>query len=139
MVVRRRLVVLFGGRSAEHDVSCMSARHVLAAVDTGRYEVIPVGIDTNGHWSLAADAATALAAGRVEDLGDSLDPTGPSWDPLPRRAEPAADGPVAACPLLHGPPGEDGTPQGRLELAGVPYARSGGLRPARALATHAAR
>ncbi|HAZ35917.1 MAG TPA: D-alanine--D-alanine ligase A, partial [Acidimicrobiaceae bacterium] len=55
MVARRRLVVLFGGRSAEHDVSCMSARHVLAAVDTGHYEVVPVGIGLDGCWSLAAD------------------------------------------------------------------------------------
>ena len=139
MVVRRRLVVLFGGRSAEHDVSCMSARHVLAAVDTGRYEVIPVGIDTNGHWSLAADAATALADGRVEDLGDSLDPTGPSWDPLPRLAELAADGPVAVFPLVHGPLGEDGTLQGLLELADVPYVGSGVLGSALAMDKLAAR
>ncbi|MEO2157048.1 MAG: D-alanine--D-alanine ligase, partial [Acidimicrobiales bacterium] len=66
MPTRRRLVVLFGGRSAEHDVSCMSARHVLAAVDTGHYEVVPVGIGLDGCWSLAADAAAALAEGRVE-------------------------------------------------------------------------
>jgi len=63
VVARRRLVVLFGGRSAEHDVSCMSARHVLAAVDTQRYEVVPVGIGRDGRWSLAAKAATALADG----------------------------------------------------------------------------
>ena len=130
---RRRLVVLFGGRSAEHDVSCMSARHVLAAVDTDRYEVVPVGIGRDGRWSLAADAATALADGRVEALGDRLDPTGPSWDPLPRLAGLAADGPVAVFPLVHGPLGEDGTLQGLLELADVPYVGSGVLGSALAM------
>ena len=133
MVARRRLVVLFGGRSAEHDVSCMSARHVLAAVDTGRYEVVPVGIGLDGCWSLAADAAAALAEGRVEGLGDRLDPSGPSWDPLPRLTELAADGPVAVFPLVHGPLGEDGTLQGLLELADVPYVGSGVLGSALAM------
>jgi len=54
---RRTFVLLFGGRSAEHDVSCVSARHVLAAIDAGRYDVVPVGIDTDGRWSLAEAAA----------------------------------------------------------------------------------
>jgi D-alanine-D-alanine ligase-like ATP-grasp enzyme len=60
---RIRLVVLFGGRSAEHDVSCVSARHVLAAVDTGRYEVEPIGITRDGRWVLAEAARTALEGG----------------------------------------------------------------------------
>ena len=139
MVARRRLVVLFGGRSAEHEVSCMSARHVLAAVDTGRYEVVPVGIGRDGRWSLASDAAAALADGRVEGLGERLDPTGPSWDPLPRLTALAADGPVAVFPLIHGPLGEDGTLQGLLELADVPYVGSGVLGSALAMDKLAAR
>lgn len=139
MVARRRLVVLFGGRSAEHEVSCMSARHVLAAVDTGRYEVVPVGVGRDGRWSLASDAAAALADGRVEGLGERLDPTGPSWDPLPRLTELAADGPVAVFPLIHGPLGEDGTLQGLLELADVPYVGSGVLGSALAMDKLAAR
>ena len=77
---RRLLVVLFGGRSAEHEVSCVSARHVLEAVDSSRYEVLPVGIDRDGRWSLAQTAAEALAAG---DLPERLDPSGTAWDPLP--------------------------------------------------------
>ena len=130
MTDRRRLVVLFGGRSAEHDVSCVSARHVLAAVDTTRYEVLPVGIDRDGHWSFAQAAADALAAA---DLPDALDPTGPTWDPLPRLAELSAAGPVCVFPLLHGPLGEDGTVQGLLELADVPYVGCGVLGSALAM------
>ncbi len=133
MPSRRRLVVLFGGRSAEHDVSCVSARHVLAAADTTRYEIIPVGIDRNGQWSLAETAVDALAAGT---LPDQLDPIGPTWDPLPRLTELAA-GPgstnVVVFPLIHGPLGEDGTLQGLLELADVPYVGSGVLSSALAM------
>ena len=133
MPSRRRLVVLFGGRSAEHDVSCVSARHVLAAADTTRYEIIPVGIDRNGQWSLAETAVDALAAGT---LPDRLDPIGPTWDPLPRLTELAAGpGPtnVVVFPLIHGPLGEDGTLQGLLELADVPYVGSGVLSSALAM------
>jgi len=133
MPSRRRLVVLFGGRSAEHDVSCVSARHVLAAADTTRYEIIPVGIDRNGRWSLAETAVDALAA---DTLPDRLDPIGPTWDPLPRLTELAAGpGPtnVVVFPLIHGPLGEDGTLQGLLELADVPYVGSGVLSSALAM------
>ena len=133
MPSRRRLVVLFGGRSAEHDVSCVSARHVLAAADTTRYEIIPVGIDRNGQWSLAETAVDTLAA---DTLPDRLDPSGPTWDPLPRLTELAA-GPgstnVVVFPLIHGPLGEDGTLQGLLELADVPYVGSGVLSSALAM------
>ncbi|MEO0495733.1 MAG: D-alanine--D-alanine ligase, partial [Actinomycetota bacterium] len=72
---RIRLVVLFGGRSAEHDVSCVSARHVLAAVDTDRYEVEPIGITRDGTWVLAEAAQAALAAG-VDAMPDHLTAAG---------------------------------------------------------------
>ena len=130
MVTRRRLVVLFGGRSAEHDVSCVSARHVLAAADADTYEVVPVGIARDGRWMLAESSAAALADG---SLGDRLNPNGPAWDPLPRLAEMSAAGPVAVFPLVHGPLGEDGTLQGLLEMADVPYVGSGVLGSALAM------
>ena len=117
MQERRRLVLLFGGQSAEHEVSCVSARHVLEAVDRSRFEVFPVGISREGGWFLAGSAVEALDSG---DLPDRLEPAGPSWDPLPHLAELSALGPVAVFPLLHGPLGEDGTVQGLLELADVP-------------------
>ena len=111
----------------------MSARHVLAAVDTQRYEVVPVGIGRDGRWSVAAEAATALTNGDLDSLGDRLDTSGPAWDPLPSLAGMVADGPVAVFPLIHGPLGEDGTLQGLLELADVPYVGSGVLGSALAM------
>ena len=83
---RIRLVVLFGGRSAEHDVSCVSARHVLAAVDPARYDIEPIGITRRGDWVLAEGAVKALAAGTddlSETLPESLTADGPSVDALP--------------------------------------------------------
>lgn len=120
----RLLVLLFGGQSAEHDVSCVSARHVLQAVDRSRFDVLPIGIGRDGGWSLATSAVDGLEAGT---LPDRLDPTGPAWDPLLRLSELADTGPVVVFPLLHGPLGEDGTVQGLLELADVPYVGAGVL------------
>jgi D-alanine-D-alanine ligase len=123
---RVRLVVLFGGRSAEHEVSCTSAAHVLRAVDLDRYDVEPIGITREGTWVRSEDARAALGAARPE----SLQATGAAVEPLP-TVTPATDGlPVVVLPLLHGPHGEDGTVQGLLELAGVPYVGSGVLASA---------
>ncbi len=129
---RVRLVVLFGGQSAEHEVSCVSAAHVLAASDPARYEVTPVGITREGEWVRADEARAALAAGR-DALPDRLAATGAALEPL-TTVTPAVDGlPVVVLPLLHGPHGEDGTVQGMLELAGVPYVGSGVLASALAM------
>ncbi len=116
---RIRLVVLFGGQSAEHDVSCVTARHVLAAADPERYDVVPVGITRTGRWVLA-DAAEAVGGG-----APALTPEGPAYDLLPAMRD-RGDRTVV-FPLLHGPLGEDGTVQGMLELADVPYVGAGVL------------
>jgi D-alanine-D-alanine ligase len=123
-----RLVVLFGGRSAEHDVSCVSARHVLAAANPRRYEVEPVGITRNGSWVLAEAALKALAESG-DNLPESLTADGPAVDVLPILANNTAL-PTVVFPALHGPMGEDGTVQGLLELAGVPYVGAGTLASA---------
>jgi D-alanine-D-alanine ligase len=129
---RIRLVVLFGGQSAEHDVSCVSARHVLAAADPDRYVLEPVGITRDGRWVAGADALAALAAGA--DALPSPDPTAEPIDLLPAvRAAVDAGERVVVFPLLHGPLGEDGTVQGLLELAGVPYVGAGVLGSALAM------
>ncbi len=108
-----RLVILFGGRSAEHEVSCVTAASVLAAADPARYELVPVGITVHGEWVRATAAPGALVpAGAPVDPSDVLTPG------------------TAVFPLLHGPYGEDGTVQGMLELAGVPYVGSGVLASA---------
>ena len=130
---RTHLVVLFGGQSAEHDVSCVTATHVLRAIDTAKYRVTPIGISTDGEWALAEGAREALAAGPAE-LPDKLDPHGPAVSAAAVLAGDAPEGErTVVLPLLHGPLGEDGTVQGMLELADVAYVGSGVLGSALAM------
>jgi D-alanine-D-alanine ligase len=138
---RIRLVVLFGGRSAEHDVSRVTASHVLRAVDHSRYAVTAVGIDRDGTWLLAEGAMAALDHG-PDHLPEALGVAGPAVEPLSLlspvsgatpEATSASEGPLVVMPLLHGPFGEDGTVQGLLELAGVPYVGAGVLSSALAM------
>jgi D-alanine-D-alanine ligase len=130
---RIHLVVVFGGQSAEHDVSCTTASHVLAAADPEKYRVTPIGISTDGEWALAAEAAEALRRGPAV-LPARLDPTGDHLSPSVMLGE-AVDQPdrTVVLPLLHGPMGEDGTVQGLLELANVAYVGSGVLGSAVAM------
>jgi D-alanine-D-alanine ligase len=110
--VRRRLAVLMGGRSSEHEVSLSSAEAVLAALDPERYDVTPVLISREGGWSVDG-APVALVPAR-----DGL-PVLASLDGGPER-------PVdAVFPVLHGPNGEDGTVQGAIETAGAAYVGAG--------------
>ncbi len=130
---RVRLVVLFGGQSAEHEVSCVSAFHVLRAVDPERYELEAVGITREGQWVRADDAIAALQAGAgalppAAAAADHLEAVGTAVEPLPAVLPAGGDDlPVVVLPLLHGPHGEDGTVQGMLELAGVPFVGAGVL------------
>ena len=128
---RTRLVVLFGGQSAEHEVSLVTARHVLAATDTDRYEVEPVAIQKDGRWTRADDVARALAAG-PDGLPEALPTSGTDTSPLPAVAGSPGER-VVVFPLLHGPLGEDGTVQGLLELADVAYVGCGVLASALAM------
>ena len=138
---RIRLAVIFGGRSTEHSISCVSAASVLRVVDPERYEVVAIGISPDGRWVLAGDDPSALEAhGRELPTVDGS--TGASvaiaGDPSVKGllVLDAGDVPRALTsvdvvfPLLHGPYGEDGTIQGLLELAGVPYVGSGVLASA---------
>src|SRR5712691_9266248 len=118
---RLRVALLAGGRSSEHEISLASARSVLSALDPERYEVVQVAIGRDGRWALDA-SSHVLGPGPVTEVsGDE-----------PRPAEtlpvPAEGGTLAALgsvdvvlPIMHGPFGEDGTVQGLLELAGIPY------------------
>ena len=117
---RIRLVVLFGGRSAEHEVSCVSAASVLGAADPDRYDVLPVGITADGRW-VSADALR-----KRNDATLELAAVGAQVDPLPVLA-PSSEATTVVLPLLHGPFGEDGTIQGLLEQAGVAYVGTGVL------------
>ncbi|MGA0878376.1 MAG: D-alanine--D-alanine ligase family protein [Ilumatobacteraceae bacterium] len=118
------VVVLFGGRSAEHDVSCVTAAHVLRALDLDRYTVTVIGIDRSGTWHLAESAMNALGT----TLPETLSAEGPEVAASSVLAATSAAGlPVVILPLLHGPQGEDGTVQGLIELADLPYVGSGVL------------
>ncbi len=140
---RIRVAVVFGGRSTEHQISCISAGGVLRALDPEQFEVVPVGITPEGRWVLVDHDPDQLAIteGRLpsvdEDAGAPL-----VWTADPSRAlsvhEPGQVPEVltevdVVFPLLHGPYGEDGTIQGLLELAGVPYVGSGVLASAAAM------
>jgi D-alanine-D-alanine ligase len=117
-MARRRVLLLFGGRSAEHDVSRVTAVAVARALDRDRYDVVPVAIGTDGRWLLADSAQRAIAAG-PEALPSAFDVDG---EVAPAVGALDVD---VVFPLLHGPYGEDGTVQGLLELAGLPYVGSG--------------
>ena len=116
------LLVLFGGRSAEHHISRITARHVLASIDPDRYAIDAIGIDHDGSWHRAEAALTALAGG-PEALPDALLVEGPVVDPGEVLTRPD----LVVLPLLHGPNGEDGTIQGLFEVLGVTYVGSGVL------------
>jgi len=123
---RIRLIVLFGGQSAEHDVSRVTAAHVLRAADPSRYDVHPIAITRDGQWVFAEDAARALAAG-ADTLPAALDAMGPSIDPFLALSERDETAGLVVFPLLHGPLGEDGTIQGMLEMLDVAYVGTGVL------------
>ncbi len=132
---RVRVAILFGGRSAEHEISCLSARSVLAALDPNRYEVVPIGVTKEGRWELIPGGPPALRSGGSHDALPAVeDASGVevSLDQDPgARALVAHDGSRTEIdvvfPVMHGPFGEDGSIQGFLEMAGVPYVGAGVL------------
>jgi D-alanine-D-alanine ligase len=140
MAGRVRVAVVFGGRSGEHAISCVSAGSVLANLDRERFDVVPVGITRDGAWVVGADDPRELA---IDDRAlPSVDASRPALalpgDPTrggllvlePGRAGEVFAGVDVVFPVLHGPYGEDGTIQGLLELAGVPYVGAGVLASA---------
>lgn len=146
-----RVLVLYGGQSSEHAVSCVTAAGVLNAVDTTRFEVVEVGITAAGQWTRPAVDPRTHAFGQ-DELPRVL-PTESSVQLLPgadgssgrsaELVETAPDLSVSSLgrvdvvlPLLHGPFGEDGTLQGLLELAGLPYVGAGVLTSAVAMDKH---
>jgi len=118
---RIHVVVLFGGQSAEHDVSCVTAAHVIKALDSSKYDITAVGITREGKWVVAQPQADVLVA--------DGEPT--SITPIVEQAR--GDARTVIFPLLHGPLGEDGTIQGVLELANIAYVGTGVLGSAVAM------
>src|SRR5687767_14128144 len=138
-----RVAVVFGGRSSEHAVSCISAGSVLAVIDRDAFDVVQIGISREGRWVLFADEPDKLAitGGTLPSVGDSgtsvllaADPTSTGMVVLEPGKVPRELGAVdVVLPLLHGTYGEDGTLQGLLELAGVSYVGSGVFASAAAM------
>jgi len=154
MMKKLRVGILFGGRSGEHEVSLLSAASVSSAIDKNKYEVVPIGITKEGRWVTAGDAeqllkgeavsqshlragdpeatssAAVLAHGEAvivppEPQRNALSPF--QTDALSRRASDRAINVDVIFPVLHGTFGEDGTIQGLLELADIPYVGAGVL------------
>ena len=118
---KTRVAVLLGGKSSEHEISLASARSVLEALDPERYEAVTVEIGRDGRWELGTGEGEADGS-----VAETL--------PVPTAQVPATLGEVdVVFPVLHGPFGEDGTVQGLLELAGVPYVGAGVLGSALAM------
>ncbi|WP_070380642.1 D-alanine--D-alanine ligase family protein [Rhodococcus sp. WMMA185] len=138
---RTRVAVIFGGRSNEHSVSCVSAGSVLGHLDPRRYDVVPIGITPDGSWTLGPTDLEALSM-----HGRALPSVEPKGSALALTADPTRSGDLVALddgmageilasvdvvfPVLHGAYGEDGTIQGLLELAGIPYVGPGVLASA---------
>jgi D-alanine-D-alanine ligase len=132
MARKIRVGVVFGGRSGEHEVSLASAQSVMEAIDKTKYEVVPIGITKEGRWIASGDPMKALASGEA----DASQPAALLGDPSRRglmRLEDREQSIEATrlseldvvFPVLHGTYGEDGTVQGLLELAGIPYVGAG--------------
>jgi D-alanine-D-alanine ligase len=137
---RIRVALVFGGRSGEHEVSCATAAGVMSALDPERYEVVPVGITKDGRWVEGPSDPDALALSKRATITDGADVLLRLDASRELVVDDVAGGVGGAArtlasvdvvlPLLHGPFGEDGTIQGLLELADIPYVGSGVLASA---------
>ncbi len=127
-----RVGVLFGGRSGEHEISLISARSVMRVMDPEKYQVVPIGITRDGRWLASGDPMAALKQGDerlsspIALLGDPAYRGIVSLKELePHLARALLAQLDVVFPVLHGPYGEDGTVQGLLDLAGIPYVGAG--------------
>jgi D-alanine-D-alanine ligase len=131
-----RVGVIFGGRSGEHEVSLRSAESVINAMDKSKYEVVPIGITGEGRWLISQDAAAMLPQAVMDSKSHRQvaiigDPTKQGLTQLYKGDESLSSQRLhAVFPVLHGTFGEDGTIQGLLEMAGVPYVGCGVLASA---------
>src|SRR5215813_1642920 len=126
---RLRVGVLFGGRSGEHEVSLASAASVIRGLDPDKYEAVPIGISKEGHWLVGSAAQKMLP--EVLKAGQRVvmaaDPTDAALIPLDRSGGAGGQRLDVIFPVMHGTYGEDGTIQGLLDLAGLPFVGAGVL------------
>jgi len=121
-----RVGVIFGGKSGEHEVSLASAQSIMRAIDKGKYEVVPIGITHEGRWLTQGDPLKALTGGQTSmpqllESGFVLDAGEERRELIPGTETSGLPAVDVIFPMLHGPFGEDGTVQGLLELADIPY------------------
>ncbi|MCY0905454.1 D-alanine--D-alanine ligase family protein [Arthrobacter sp. H14-L1] len=143
---RPRVAVLFGGRSSEHAVSCVTAAGVLGAIDNEKYDVIPIGITKTGQWVLASGEPTtwSLSSGQLPEVAPSnatVSLSGSGGAPqlmvtAPNQVPRELGNVDVVFPVLHGPYGEDGTVQGLLELTDTRYVGAGVLASAVGMDKH---
>ncbi len=131
MTKRLKVGVIFGGKSAEHEVSINSAQNVMRALDTNKYEVVPLGISKEGRWLTRGDPLKTLTGGQTSlpQLLTSgyriIDESETGREIIPGTSAAGLPEVDVIFPVLHGPFGEDGTVQGLLELADIPYVGAG--------------
>jgi D-alanine-D-alanine ligase len=131
MTRKLRVGVIFGGKSAEHEVSLTSAQNVMRALDKNKYAVVPIGIGKEGRWLTRGDPLKTLTGGEVsmpQLLGsgyETLDEQATGRELIPGTQAAGLPDVDVIFPVLHGPFGEDGTVQGLLELADIPYVGAG--------------
>ncbi len=131
-----RIGVIFGGRSGEHEVSLRSAESIISSMDKSKYEVVPIGITKEGRWLTSGNATAMLpealmTSNTYQQVAIIGDPTRQGLTRLGEGSRALSSEPLdAVFPVLHGTYGEDGTIQGLLEMAGVPYVGCGVLASA---------
>ena len=136
MAKKLRVGLLFGGRSAEHEISIISARNVADALDPDAFEVVPIGIDREGKWLTPASSYELLkSASSIQSVpsSESVALSPGSYGELTKFAGGSVGAVDVVFPILHGPFGEDGTVQGLLKLANVPFVGCGVLASALAM------
>ena len=124
-MAKLRVGVIFGGRSGEHEVSIASAASIFKHLDPARYEPVPIRIEKDGRWVLTGSVPTAISAAEVLKQANTE-----ALQPVEPTAAVSRSGVDVVFPVLHGPYGEDGTVQGLLELANIPYVGCGVLASA---------
>ncbi|MHC2994518.1 MAG: D-alanine--D-alanine ligase [Candidatus Atribacteria bacterium] len=127
-----KIGIIFGGRSGEHEVSYCSAISIIKAINKDKYTVVPIGITKEGRWISPEETARALQSGKIEGKSSVILLNDPSSKALVRidnnqglSKDPSLEKLDVVFPVLHGPYGEDGTMQGLLELADIPYVGAG--------------
>ncbi len=128
-VKKQRILVLFGGRSGEHEVSLVSASSVLKHLDPEKYDIVPVGITKEGKWIAGPDSMQMLKSGNTPEESNAIIAPEPQ-DITKKLSEQGIGNIDVVFPVMHGPYAEDGTIQGFLELTGIPYVGCGTLASA---------